>query len=396
MPSGTTAWVVDLGFVAGKRWQRQCPTKEDAEALEREKLAELRSDGEFGVSLTPMDRLEFAVAKERLSKVGATLTEAVDFFLKQARPALGPIMLRKMVLKCIEDKEEELGLQNRSVTQLKSVGLAFSRGENERRMAHEITAEDVLSWLRAGQWAEKTWNNYRGYVSQIFSWAISKGYVTKNPCDDVRQKRVVTDEIRFLSVDQVQSLFARASEVHGDIGGRQRSLTGHYAPVPIEEEDFRDFVPWLTLGFFCGPRPERELGELSTDQVRIDDDEAVLIIMGKSAKTRSRRTVDLSKNALAWWHAYPPSGKRIQPPNLQKRWKRLRQAVGLFEDWPHDGMRHTFATYHYAMHKNEDRLQALMGHEDATMLHAHYRGLATSKEAERFWALMPVHGTRVP
>lgn len=52
-------------------------------------------------------------------------------------------------------------------------------------------------------------------------------------------------------------------------------------------------------------------------------------------------------------------------------------------------MRHTFATFHYAQHQNEARLQVLMGHRNAQMLHEHYRGLATPQEAKAFWALMP-------
>lgn len=77
------------------------------------------------------------------------------------------------------------------------------------------------------------------------------------------------------------------------------------------------------------------------------------------------------------------------PKNFKKRWKRLRIAVGLFENWPHDGVRHTFATYHYALHKNEALLQAEMGHESAQMIHAHYKGLGLPKDARRFWALRP-------
>jgi integrase len=44
---------------------------------------------------------------------------------------------------------------------------------------------------------------------------------------------------------------------------------------------------------------------------------------------------------------------------------------------------------HYAMHQDEAKLQAQMGHESAAMLHRHYRALKTRKEAERFWALRP-------
>ena len=91
---------------------------------------------------------------------------------------------------------------------------------------------------------------------------------------------------------------------------------------------------------------------------------------------------------MAWLKAYPIEGDKVAPPNLRKRWDRLRKEAGIV-DWPQDGMRHTFATYHYAMHRNEAALQVLMGHTSAKMIHQHYRGLAPKKEAERFWSLSP-------
>lgn len=59
------------------------------------------------------------------------------------------------------------------------------------------------------------------------------------------------------------------------------------------------------------------------------------------------------------------------------------------DPWPHNALRHTYASMHYAFHENEARLQAQMGHESAAMLHRHYRALKTKAEAARFWALRP-------
>ena len=58
--------------------------------------------------------------------------------------------------------------------------------------------------------------------------------------------------------------------------------------------------------------------------------------------------------------------------------------------WPPDVLRHTFASRHHAQHQDEASLKARMGHgELSDMLHQHYRTLATSAEAARFWGLRP-------
>jgi integrase len=65
--------------------------------------------------------------------------------------------------------------------------------------------------------------------------------------------------------------------------------------------------------------------------------------------------------------------------------------------WPHDVLRHTFATMHYAHYQNRSLLQALMGHSGSeNTLFQHYRAVltvsgetVTARMANAFWALMP-------
>ena len=75
--------------------------------------------------------------------------------------------------------------------------------------------------------------------------------------------------------------------------------------------------------------------------------------------------------------------------NFDRRWDRLRQASGWKLPWPHDVMRHTFASMHYAQHRNEALLQTQLGHDNAQTLFKHYRALKTGKEAAEFWQLRP-------
>lgn len=263
-----------------------------------------------------------------------------------------------------------------------------------------MTGADVERWLGANAWSAVTCNNYVADLRTIFGWAMERGYAGLNPCTGIKRRTVEAEEIAFVGYDECERLFRRAEKAMPP-RPRRDARTGWPLAMQSGNEDFRDFVPMLVLGFFCGLRPERELGEMRKEDIRLDN--RLVVVTGGRAKGRRRRTVDLSENALAWLRLGLPflDGETVMPRNFAKRWRRLRQECGFFTGrdpalcpkdripWPHDGMRHTFATAHLAHHRNEAELQVLMGHSSADVIHAHYRGLMTPQEAARFWALRP-------
>lgn len=381
-PSGNATWQLDCGVVNGRRVQIACSTREDAEAEMARRKSELRKLGEQAFAMTDEDRLSFMIAAKKLRAVGATIEEAVEFFMKHAkRPVGGVVSLTELIDLCLEAKREE-GARPRYVAQLKcSVkSLADVCGDLP---AHEVTAERIAGWLRSNQWSPKTWNVYRGDLRTVFQWGVANGFVGMNPCEGVPTKKLDDGEIRFLAVDQASALLQRAAAVRP--GAVRRDEKGVWIPYELEDLDFRDCLAFVVLGLFCGLRPERELGEMTWEDVKED----VVIVQGERAKSRARRVVDLPVNARAWLKLCPSREGKILPANFRRKWTALREAVKLLDDWPHDGMRHTFATMHLAHHGDEKRLQLLMGHESAELIYKHYRGITTAAEAGKFWALTP-------
>jgi hypothetical protein len=53
-----------------------------------------------------------------------------------------------------------------------------------------------------------------------------------------------------------------------------------------------------------------------------------------------------------------------------------------------NGLRHAFCTYHFALHSNENLTAAQAGNSPA-MIHAHYKGLVTKSEAEKWFNVVP-------
>lgn len=52
-------------------------------------------------------------------------------------------------------------------------------------------------------------------------------------------------------------------------------------------------------------------------------------------------------------------------------------------------LRHSFATYHLALHRDATKTAYLLTHSKPTMLYQHYAGRATKAEAEAYFAITP-------
>ena len=74
--------------------------------------------------------------------------------------------------------------------------------------------------------------------------------------------------------------------------------------------------------------------------------------------------------------------------NYADKFKRALDKAKLRANWPQNGLRHSFASYHYAKYRNENETAALMGNSPQ-MVFAHYRELVRPAQAEAFFGLLP-------
>jgi len=78
----------------------------------------------------------------------------------------------------------------------------------------------------------------------------------------------------------------------------------------------------------------------------------------------------------------------ICPTNLYARLIVDRRAAGV-SNWPANGLRHSFASYHLAAFRDPRELALEMGHTRSEITFRHYRELVRPAEAERFWKIAP-------
>jgi integrase len=149
-----------------------------------------------------------------------------------------------------------------------------------------------------------------------------------------------------------------------------------------------DLLPCLALCAFAGLRTAEML---RMEWEAIDLPRSLINVSAGNSKTAKRRLIEISPNLAEWLLPYAIRSGKIYP--YSQRWYHhnvglLRKAVG-FSEWPSNGLRHSFASYHLARHQNAPQLALQMGHTTPRMIFDHYRELVTPAEADLFWKIRP-------
>jgi len=153
----------------------------------------------------------------------------------------------------------------------------------------------------------------------------------------------------------------------------------------LEHADKHQLLPYVAIGLFAGLR-SAELHRLDWSAVKLS--EQCIIIGSEVAKKRSRRVVEINDTLSAWLAVCAkPSGKVVPLYNLTRSMHKLAKATG-FAKWPHNALRHSFASYHLAQHGDATKTAFQMGN-DPVVVHQSYKALVSNGDVQRFWDLRP-------
>jgi integrase len=344
--------------INGRGERKYFPTRAEAEGEQQRQRVRRTNEGMSGMVVPEKLRVEALDCHRRLQPFNASLKDAVDFFLRHAKPPGGHRTAKALVAEFIEAKRAA-GRRAEYVRVQASVLGMFEKAFPDR-LVHEIFAPEIETWLR-DRGSLRTRRNYQFDVRNLFNFAVKRGYAASNPVAQLEE--IILDEkpVEILTVEQASSLLVTA-EVSGGM-----------------------MTPFIAVGMFAGLRT-REIAVL--DWKDVDLSEKTITVHAVKAKSRARRIVDISDNLAAWLLPYSKKFGRLTPEGYRQRFERIRKAAGI-QPWPRNAMRHSAASYHLAAHHNEALTQALLGHESGRMLFSHYRELVRPKDAARYWLVMP-------
>lgn len=356
----STYWLVDLGKINGKRTRQVFKTRTEADTCAEQARIKRKNEGIAAFSLSEGMRVEAARCLEDLKPHGATLTEAVKYYVKHVLAFRTAPSVAEVIIQLIEAVKSK-GRRKDTIADLEYRLGRFGRNFGNRQLA-SITKEELEEWLKDPSLSPRSRINFSVKVSQLFNFAISKNWAATNPMEKVTRPDPEDDEEPgILTVKQASDLLEHAGEF--------------------------ELVPYIALGLFAGLR-SAELMRLDWSAIKIVD--RSIIVGAKIAKKRSRRVVEIADNLVEWLTPHVKGfGPVVDPENFRKRMFALREAAGISE-WPSNCLRHSFGSYHLARFGDAVKTAAQMGHQDVGILHNHYKALVLKSEAERYWELRPL------
>jgi integrase len=325
----------------------------------------------------------------KLRERGISLREAVEFALPRIRPSGGDRTITEVIAEIKSEKLEMFRNGTLRENSEKAFRLRSQKVEDAfgASLVRDLTLEEAKDWIASLDLAPRTKKNELNCLSEILLHSVARKYVSENVLDGLTR----SDRSRLYGVDE-----DREPEI----------LTPKEADRLIraaQKHKNLDLMGAVTLGLFCGIRTE-EIKKLKWKDIHLD--EGFVTIGRDIAKKRSIRNVTLCDNGLKWLSLCPDKTGFVTRSDFfcdyDRRFNKLLRHAKftkkIEEDgktiekvaWKKNAMRHSFGTYHFALHGDSIKTSNELGHKQGDgVLFAHYRALATRKQAEKYFAISP-------
>jgi len=387
-------------YTAGKRRIRHFSTYSEAKT-EAERIVRELASGSQAAALTAEQSRDALAAIERLEtfrqatgKV-VSLLAAVSEFVEAARKLTGLTLaesverylstvatvkrmdIREAVEEFIDGRKHKTEAKDGKRPQLSPVyAYNVSMWLREFGATFPATAVCDLSkqhldaYMKAhGSLSAKSRNDRRATVRMFLIWCVKQDYLPAThrllEADTMTRETVEVQDIDFYRPAELRALLEAAD---------------------------KDLLTVIALSGLAGLRGEEIMRLDWSDVWRVPGH---VEVAARKSKTRQRRLVEVCSALAAWLEAYRSCSGPVWAKSVdayQEGFGRLRDTLEI--PARRNGLRHAFCTYHFALHANENLTAAQAGNSPA-MIHAHYKGLATKAEAEKWFNVEPVRVTNV-
>jgi len=357
--SGQSSYVVDIGLINGKRERPSFKTKAEADTFAELKRTERQNQGTSALALPQAIKVDAAKASTLLIPHNVSLEEAAKYYLKHVITYRDAPMIPQIVERMIAEAEKN-DRRDRTISDLKSRLTTFSEGFPDRRLS-ELTVEEIKAWIDEDEdWSARNRINYLTKISQLFNYAVKHNWMDANLAERIDRPSAEDSEPKIFTVEQAEKLLKNANGF--------------------------GLLPYISLGLFAGLR-SAELMRLDGKDVKFED--RAVIVGQQVAKKRSRRVVEMCDALHAWLEPLKPlNGPIVDVKEFRDNMDELRKAAEL-KAWPHNGLRHSFGSYHLSFYGDAVKTAGQMGQRSSDVIHNHYKALVMKTESEKFWNLTP-------
>ena len=214
-----------------------------------------------------------------------------------------------------------------------------------------------------GKLSPKSRNHLRATVRMFLGWCVRRDYLPANSrlleADGLRKEVLDDAAIDFYRPNELRALLEKSS-------GSMRAVIALQALGGLRlQEALR--LTWQEVFGIPGH----------------------IEVTSAKSKTRQRRLVEICPSLAAWLQPYHGKEGEVSSQTLDAHtWSFIQLRKALEIPSRKNGLRHGFVSFHYALHGNENLTAAQVG-SSPQMLHAHYKGLATKAEAEKWFNVRP-------
>ena len=357
--NGTQSWRV-TGTIAGKRLRKCFRRRADADAY----LGALLSNYvpspsvSYAPKMTSLTDGQLREAELAFTKLpGGDLTRAVENHVARKSK-----ILDLSLFDAIEDFEAE---RIRAGTRIVSAETATYRLHRWRRgllikQTCEISLADAEAWIFETSVAPRTQKDRRQILGQFCKWAVRKNFLEENPVEKIPAIKIERELPAILEPGSVKNLMAAAETTRGGL------MAGYFATT-----------------LFSGVRPQ-EATRLADSDFHFDAPHSLIEISPRVAKVRQCRRVVLDDGLRFYLQTRPAPLVRFR----KRAFNEIRELAGLIHQWQHDILRHTFASYHYALNQNIASLTYTMGNSERVLFQSYIRPTSLA-DAKAFFRVLP-------
>lgn len=347
----------------GARRRKQAFAKaEDREEAAKELAAKREEHGREILNFDPREWRRWLEFKAVVGEVDPLLV-AQEW--KQAKKGLqadpltvAEAVTRYMALRSQEKLADETmrhvkkHLQDRFAAQFGSMAL------------QEVTPDQIRGWLaglvneRTGAPAENlTRRHHRKDLNTFLKQAVREGWIRTNPCEVVKPPPIEAEDVAVIPVEDVRRLFE---------ANRDQPVIGRLA-----------LEAFGGLRYSSAARIQKEHIDLKAKGIAMPG------MLHKSGKRKYRQ--GQPANLWAWLKHAPESCWTMTVRQYLKAKGEAFIRAGV--SFPRNGLRHSFASYHLALHKNPPLTAYLMQHTNTATTEI-YEGVAKEKDARAYFAIV--------
>lgn len=339
-----------------KKFKHRWEAERFIDTLQKQEDAARSKQNNINTTLTHKQVNDATAAFDKIPKK-VSLSQVVDFYLHHKPEE------EKSVSEAYEhylSEKKRVGLSKNTTREIKTVMKPFVK-EYSYYLTSSIQEADLSKFIQKGKVADQTQNNRQRVYKKFFNYCLKQDWVSKNPLRRYEKIKIIQKTPRVFTIEDAKTVIET-----------------------VALKDHEALLLYITIIMLCGLR-NCEACELSWDKIRFDGNAVSINIDARIAKTSSRRHITVQKNAAKLLNYC--RNKNLTDPypkNFRKRFDRLKAATGI--EWSSNILRHTFGTYKYAFSENAEATSKAMGNSP-TVLKKYYDGLATKRDAEKFFEL---------